>query len=45
MQVGVFLTNQNPVGSDMVAALEEQLAMTGSPAIAAGTWWARGSTI
>ncbi|HEX9408084.1 MAG TPA: LLM class flavin-dependent oxidoreductase, partial [Methylomirabilota bacterium] len=28
MQVGVFLTNQNPVGSDMVAALEEQLAMT-----------------
>jgi len=28
MQVGVFLTNQNPVGSDLVAALEEQLAMT-----------------
>lgn len=28
MQVGIFLTNQNPVGSDMVSALEEQLAMT-----------------
>ena len=28
MQVGIFLTNQNPVGSDMVAKLDEQLAMT-----------------
>ena len=28
MQVGIFLTNQNPVGSDMIAALDEQLAMT-----------------
>jgi alkanesulfonate monooxygenase SsuD/methylene tetrahydromethanopterin reductase-like flavin-dependent oxidoreductase (luciferase family) len=28
MKVGVFLTNQHPVGSDMVAALEGQLAMT-----------------
>jgi len=28
MQVGIFLTNQNPVGSDPVSALEEQLAMT-----------------
>src|SRR6185436_20486167 len=28
MKVGIFLTNQQPVGSDMVAALEGQLAMT-----------------
>jgi alkanesulfonate monooxygenase SsuD/methylene tetrahydromethanopterin reductase-like flavin-dependent oxidoreductase (luciferase family) len=28
MKVGVFLTNQNPVGSDMVAALDDQLRMT-----------------
>ncbi len=28
MQVGIFLTNQNPVGSNPVSALEEQLAMT-----------------
>lgn len=28
MKVGVFLTNQHPPGSDMVAALEEQYAMT-----------------
>jgi alkanesulfonate monooxygenase SsuD/methylene tetrahydromethanopterin reductase-like flavin-dependent oxidoreductase (luciferase family) len=28
MKVGVFLTNQHPVGSDMVVALEGQLAMT-----------------
>src|SRR5262249_61564018 len=28
MKVGLFLTNQHPVGSDMVAALEGQLAMT-----------------
>jgi hypothetical protein len=24
MQVGIFLTNQNPPGRDMVSALEEQ---------------------
>ena len=28
MKVGVFLTNQNPPGSDMVAALDAQLEMT-----------------
>ncbi|HTY79126.1 MAG TPA: LLM class flavin-dependent oxidoreductase [Gemmatimonadales bacterium] len=28
MQVGIFLTNQNPVGSDMIPKLDEQLAMT-----------------
>jgi hypothetical protein len=28
MRVGVFLTNQHPPGSDMVAALEEQYLMT-----------------
>lgn len=28
MKVGVFLTNQNPPGSDMVAALAAQLDMT-----------------
>jgi len=28
MQVGIFLTNQNRVGSDMVSALEEQILMT-----------------
>ena len=28
MKVGIFLTNQNPVGSDMVAALDSQLTMT-----------------
>jgi alkanesulfonate monooxygenase SsuD/methylene tetrahydromethanopterin reductase-like flavin-dependent oxidoreductase (luciferase family) len=27
MKVGIFLTNQNPVGSDMVSALEDQLLM------------------
>ena len=28
MQVGIFLTNQNPPGHDMVSALEEQYVMT-----------------
>ena len=28
MQVGIFLTNQNPVGSDAVSALENQILMT-----------------
>lgn len=28
MKVGIFLTNQNPVGSDMVSALEDQYLMT-----------------
>jgi alkanesulfonate monooxygenase SsuD/methylene tetrahydromethanopterin reductase-like flavin-dependent oxidoreductase (luciferase family) len=28
MRIGVFLTNQHPLGSDMVAALEEQCDMT-----------------
>src|SRR5207244_4268155 len=28
MKVGIFLTNQNPVGADMVSALEEQYVMT-----------------
>jgi len=28
MKVGIFVTNQNPVGSDMVSALEEQYLMT-----------------
>ena len=28
MKVGIFLTNQNPLGSDPVAALEEQYVMT-----------------
>jgi alkanesulfonate monooxygenase SsuD/methylene tetrahydromethanopterin reductase-like flavin-dependent oxidoreductase (luciferase family) len=28
MKVGIFLTNQQPIGSDMVVALEAQLAMT-----------------
>jgi alkanesulfonate monooxygenase SsuD/methylene tetrahydromethanopterin reductase-like flavin-dependent oxidoreductase (luciferase family) len=27
MKIGVFLTNQNPVGSDMVSALEDQYVM------------------
>jgi len=28
MKIGIFVTNQNPVGSDMVSALEEQYLMT-----------------
>src|SRR5215475_10042831 len=28
MKVGIFLTNQHPIGSDMVSALEEQYVMT-----------------
>ena len=28
MKLGIFLTNQNPLGSDMVSALEEQYVMT-----------------
>ena len=28
MKVGIFVTNQNPLGTDMVAALDEQFAMT-----------------
>jgi len=28
MKIGIFLTNQNPVGSDMVSALEDQYVMT-----------------
>jgi alkanesulfonate monooxygenase SsuD/methylene tetrahydromethanopterin reductase-like flavin-dependent oxidoreductase (luciferase family) len=28
MKIGIFLTNQNPIGSDMIAALEGQFAMT-----------------
>jgi len=28
MKVGIFVTNQNPLGSDMVSALEEQYLMT-----------------
>src|SRR6266545_2189816 len=28
MKVGIFLTNQNPIGSDMVSALEDQFLMT-----------------
>ena len=28
MKVGIFLTNQNPLGSDMVSALEDQYVMT-----------------
>ncbi len=28
MKIGIFLTNQNPVGSDMVSALEDQCLMT-----------------
>lgn len=28
MKLGIFLTNQNPVGSDMVAMLDQQYAMT-----------------
>ena len=28
MRVGIFLTNQNPPGSDMIAALEGQILMT-----------------
>ena len=28
MKVGIFLTNQNPVGADLVSALEEQYVMT-----------------
>ena len=28
MQVGIFLTNQNPPGRDMVSALEEQYVIT-----------------
>src|SRR5262245_19525969 len=28
MKVGIFLTNQHPPGTDMIAALEGQLAMT-----------------
>ena len=27
MQIGLFLTNQHPLGTDMVAALDEQIAM------------------
>jgi alkanesulfonate monooxygenase SsuD/methylene tetrahydromethanopterin reductase-like flavin-dependent oxidoreductase (luciferase family) len=42
MKIGIFLTNQNPVGSDMVSALEAQCLMTrlardrGWDAVAAG---------
>jgi alkanesulfonate monooxygenase SsuD/methylene tetrahydromethanopterin reductase-like flavin-dependent oxidoreductase (luciferase family) len=42
MKIGIFLTNQNPVGSDMVSALENQCLMTrlardrGWDAVAAG---------
>ena len=28
MKIGIFLTNQNPVGSDMVSALEDHYLMT-----------------
>jgi alkanesulfonate monooxygenase SsuD/methylene tetrahydromethanopterin reductase-like flavin-dependent oxidoreductase (luciferase family) len=28
MKIGIFVTNQNPLGSDMVSALEEQFVMT-----------------
>ena len=28
MKVGIFLTNQQPLGRDMAVALEEQCAMT-----------------
>lgn len=28
MKIGIFMTNQNPLGSDMVSALEEQFVMT-----------------
>ena len=28
MKVGIFVTNQNPLGTDMVSALDEQFAMT-----------------
>jgi len=28
MKVGIFVTNQNPLGADMVSALDEQFAMT-----------------
>ena len=28
MKIGIFLTGQHPPGSDMVAALEDQFAMT-----------------
>jgi len=28
MKVGIFITNQNPLGTDMVSALDEQFAMT-----------------
>jgi hypothetical protein len=42
LNVGIFLTNQHPPGTDMVAALEGQYAMTrlardrGSDAVATG---------
>ena len=28
MKVGIFVTHQNPLGADMVSALDEQFAMT-----------------
>src|SRR5262249_56857690 len=28
MKVGIFVTDQNPLGTDMVSALDEQFAMT-----------------
>jgi hypothetical protein len=39
MKVGIFVTNQNPLGTDMVSALDEQFAMT---RLARDRGWGRG---
>ena len=44
MKVGIFVTNQNPLGTDMVSALDDQFAMTRLRATVAGTRSAPGST-
>ena len=45
MKVGIFLTNQNPLGSDMVAAQEEQYVMVRLARDRAGTRSVPASTI
>ena len=45
MKVGIFVTNQHPLGTDMVSALDEQFVMTRLARDAAGTPSAPASTI
>ena len=45
MKVGIFVTNQHPLGSDMVSALEEQFVMARLARDAAGTRSAPANTI